>query len=55
MCFAFSALNEKSIDAITNVVVKIANILPPETITNVLNQQMQVKTFMIRWHRFNQY
>ena len=42
MCFAFSALNEKSIDAITNVVVKIANILPPETITNVLNQQMQV-------------
>ena len=42
MCFAFSALNEKSIDAITNVVVKIANILPPETIKNVLNQQMQV-------------
>ena len=28
--------------AIINVVVKITNILPPETITNVLNQQMQV-------------
>ena len=48
VCFVFSSLNEKSIYAITNVVVKITNILPPETITNVLNQQMQVKTFMIR-------
>ena len=28
--------------AIINVVVKITNILPPETITNVLNEQMQV-------------
>ena len=42
MCFVFSALNEKPIYAIINVVVKITNILPPETITNVLNQQMQV-------------
>ena len=42
MCFVFSALNEKLIYAIINVVVKITNILPPETITNVLNQQMQV-------------
>ena len=42
MCFVFNALNEKPIFAIINVVVKITNILPPETITNVLNQQMQV-------------
>ena len=42
LCFVFSALNEKPIYAIINVVVKITNILPPETITNVLNQQMQV-------------
>ena len=28
--------------AIINVVVKITNILPPETITNTLNQQMEV-------------
>ena len=42
VCFVFSASNEKPIYAIINVVVKIANILPPETITNVLNQQMQV-------------
>ena len=42
MCFVFIALNEKPIYAIVNVVVKITNILPPETITNVLNQQMQV-------------
>ena len=42
MCFVFSALNEKPIYAIINVVVKITNILPPEAITNVLNQQMQV-------------
>ena len=41
-CFVFSALHEKLIYAIINVVVKITNILPPETITNVLNQQMQV-------------
>ena len=27
---------------IINVVVKITNILPPETITNTLNQQMEV-------------
>ena len=42
VCFVFSALNEKPIYAIINVVVKITNILPPETITNVLHQQMQV-------------
>ena len=42
MCFVFSALNEKPIYVIINVVAKITNILPPETITNVLNQQMQV-------------
>ena len=42
VCFVFSASNEKPIYAIINVAVKIANILPPETITNVLNQQMQV-------------
>ena len=35
-------MNEKPIYAIINVVVKITNILPPETITNVLNEQMQV-------------
>ena len=28
--------------AIINVVVKITNILPPETVTNTLNQQMEV-------------
>ena len=43
MC-VFSALNEKPIYAIINVVVIITNILPPETITNTLNQQMQVTT-----------
>ena len=42
MCFVFIALNEKPIYAIVNVVVKIINILPPEIMTNVLNQQMQV-------------
>ena len=42
VCFVFRASNEKLIYAIINVAVKIANILPPETITNVLNQQMQV-------------
>ena len=42
VCFAFSALNEKPIYAIINVVVKITNILPPETTTNVLHQQMQI-------------
>ena len=42
VCFVFSALNEKPIYAIMNVVVKITNILPPEAITNVLNQKMQV-------------
>ena len=42
MCFVFSALNEKPIYASINGVVKITNILPPEAITNVLNQQMQV-------------
>ena len=42
MCFAFTAFNEKPIYVIINVVVKISNILRPETITNVLNQQMQV-------------
>ena len=41
MCFAFSALNEKSMYAIINVIVKITDILLPEPITNVLNQQMQ--------------
>ena len=42
VCFVFSALKEKPIYAIVNVVVKITDILPPETITNVLSQQMQV-------------
>ena len=42
MCFVFTAFNEKPIYVIINVVVKISNILRPETITNVLNQQMQV-------------
>ena len=42
MCFVFSAFNKKPIYPITNVAVKITSILPPETITNVLNQQMQV-------------
>ena len=42
VCFVFSALIEKPIYAIINVVVKITNILPPETITSVLNQQMQI-------------
>ena len=41
-CFVFSALNEKPIYAIINVVVKITKILPPETITNVLDEQMEV-------------
>ena len=41
MCFAFSALNEKSMYAIINVIVKITDILLPEPIANVLNQQMQ--------------
>ena len=41
VCFAFSALNEKSMYAIINVIVKITDILLPEPITNVLNQQMQ--------------
>ena len=44
VCFVFSALNEKPIYAIINVVVIITNILPPETITNTLNQKMQVTT-----------
>ena len=43
MCFVFSALNEKPIYAIVNIVVKITNILPSETTTNVLNQQMQAR------------
>ena len=47
MCFVFSALNEKPIYAIINVVVKITNILPPETITNVLDQQMQVTKVLV--------
>ena len=42
VCFVFSALNEKPIYAIANVVVKITNIVPLETIINVLNQQIQV-------------
>ena len=42
MCFVFSALNEKPIYAIINVIVKITNILLPETIINVANQQMPV-------------
>ena len=42
MCFVFSALSEKPIYTVLNVVVKITNILPPEKITNVLNQQMQL-------------
>ena len=46
VCFVFSALNEKSIYAIINV-VKIANILPPETITNVLNQQTQIRSILM--------
>ena len=41
-CFVFSALNEKPIYAIINVVVKNTKILPPETITNVLDEQMEV-------------
>ena len=45
MCFIFSALNEKPVYAIINVVVKITNILLPETITNALNQQMHVTRF----------
>ena len=54
VCFVFSALNEKPIYAIINVVVKITNILPPETITNVLNQQMQV-TKVLAYDKFDQY
>ena len=46
VCFVFSALNEKSIYAIINV-VKIENILPPETITNVLNQQTQIRSILM--------
>ena len=46
VCFDFSALNEKSIYAIINAAVKITTILPPETITNVLNQQIQVTTVL---------
>ena len=42
MCFVVNALNEKPIYAIINVVVRITNMLPPEAITNVLNQQMPV-------------
>ena len=42
MCFVFGVLNKKPIYAIINAVVKITNILPQETITNVLNQKMQV-------------
>ena len=42
MCFVFSAFNGKPIYATINVVVKIKKILPPETITNVLKQQIQV-------------
>ena len=42
MCFVFTEFNEKPIYVIINVVVKISNILRPETITNALNQQMQV-------------
>ena len=42
VCFIFSALNEKPIYVIINVVMKITNVLTPETITNVLNQQMQI-------------
>ena len=42
VCFVFSALNEKPIYAIINVVVKITNIVPLEIIINVLNQQIQV-------------
>ena len=45
VCFIFSALNEKPVYAIINVVVKITNILLPETITNALNQQMHVTRF----------
>ena len=46
VCFVYSALNEKPIYATINVVVKITNIAPLETITNysykLFNQQMQV-------------
>ena len=47
-CFVYSALNEKPIYATINVVVKITNIAPLETITNynynykLFNQKMQV-------------
>ena len=54
MCFVFSALNKKPIYPITNVAVKITSILPPETITNVLNQQMQV-TKVLAYDKFDQY
>ena len=47
VCFVFSALNEKPIYAIINVAVKITNILPPQTITNVLNQQMKVAKVLV--------
>ena len=48
--FVLSAQNEKPIYGIINVVVKITNILPPETITNVLNQQMQVTNVLAYDH-----
>ena len=52
MCFVFSALNEKPIYAIVNIVVKITNILPSETTTNVLNQQMQARK-VLAYHETN--
>ena len=54
VCFVFSALNKKPIYPTTNVAVKITSILPPETITNVLNQQMQV-TKVLACDKFDQY
>ena len=54
VCFVFSALNKKPIYPATNVAVKITSILPPETITNVLNQQMQV-TKVLACDKFDQY
>ena len=45
MFFIFSALNEKPVYAIINVVVIITNMLLPETITNALNQQMHITRF----------
>ena len=46
MCFVVSASNEKPIYAIINVVVKITNIVPLETIINVLDQQIQVTNLL---------